>query len=149
MNLIEVICVIMLLIELNGLASHIPPHSHHEKNEDHTRNPLIKEVENTFACTSKNCYNISEFRIAENHTMDCYNIEVLILFEIEIDDTKTKSFGYLGHNPNKGNYIKNKPSERSLICKSIKRFLLYFIFSINSKLKPILVFIIFIFKDFI
>lgn len=114
------------LLFLNGLS--ISHHTDDKKYEDYSthHNPIIKDVENTFACIATHCYNIQEFRIAENYTMDCHNNEVLILFEIEVDSKMVKSFGYLGHTTNKGNYVKTILSERSKYCKSIKRLVFIF-----------------------
>lgn len=82
------------------------------------QNGFITGMENTFIFSNSKSLKIEDFQIGENNSLDCYNDEIEIKFFVE----KLAVYGYLSHNLNAGNIVKEKNTKFSQSCKVIRRY---------------------------
>lgn len=126
---------ILLIIFILPLCSpiYLPIHSHRGRRlaNDHStekHNIVINKVDNTFAKLDKEILEINEFRISETYSVNCYEHELKIIFNIEEDNKKISTFGFLTNEYLRGNKVYNTSIGKSHICRSIRRYLYNYFF---------------------
>lgn len=102
-------------------------HSNHHRSKRHIkRDSDLNGVENLYSCLDLECFQVRQFKIATNYTINCYKHDILITFQINTAKHRNqKSSAYLRINQ-QGVYISDESAGDSKTCKMIQRFFLNF-----------------------